>query len=57
MLLHWSFCAEWFDSKLKREFKIHLKIVLETLKIKRKGISLFPPSFLWLLARSASFSP
>ena len=36
MLLHWSFCAEWFDSKFKRNSKIHLKKKCFGIKEKKK---------------------
>jgi hypothetical protein len=40
MLLRLSFCVEWFVSKLKREFKTPLTMVLENWKKKQKGIPL-----------------
>jgi len=57
------FCIEWFDSKLKREFKTHLKIALEIYKRKRKRNSLTPLSLrgFWparpSLPRRPSFPP
>jgi hypothetical protein len=53
MLLH-IICIEWFDSKLKREFKNTFKKLFGNLEKKLKRNFTSPSHSPWLLAHSAS---